>query len=120
VKTEDGEVLGPVAEVIEAGAAICFSFGAAIASICPDRRRVHPLIEPESGAIVVNLPEGCWSFRRASRSRSSAFPASSALDEDDPWRARRALVARRGPRDHADDAHRTVDDAPYGGGAGWC
>jgi len=59
VKTEDGEVLGPVAEVIEAAASDLLVVRRG------DREHLIPIvaefvrsIEPESGAIVVSLPEG--------------------------------------------------------------
>ncbi|MBN1426081.1 tRNA (guanosine(37)-N1)-methyltransferase TrmD [Candidatus Fermentibacteria bacterium] len=50
------------------------------------------------------------------------FPGMfSALDESIPGRAQitgRLVLAMHNPRDETTDPHRTIDDAPYGGGGG--
>lgn len=52
----------------------------------------------------------------------SAFPGMfKALDESIPGRAQasgRLVLRVHNPRDVTEDAHRTIDDAPYGGGGG--
>ncbi|MCU0612494.1 MAG: tRNA (guanosine(37)-N1)-methyltransferase TrmD, partial [Candidatus Eisenbacteria bacterium] len=63
------------------------------------------------------------SWRRALRiDVVTAFPGMfSAMAESIPGRAqaaKRLVLAMHNPRDETEDPHRTIDDAPYGGGGG--